>query len=198
MNRPPLQIAFLTAQADPRSCALSPLQRDFARSLAEQTGVPCLEENFPYTRPAVAWRRRPLWRESLSVLLQYASARRANFAGKHRPPVLAMLARADQTVLLAGSCGLHLLQQLRLPDDALTRISFIAYGAVARQRPAAPGIVVLGRRDWIARGRGPAPDYRIDADHLDYLTNAEFLSLAVNFIRRRVVAAERLRHVAAF
>ena len=196
MSRPALQIAFLSAQADRRSCALSPVQRRFLHRLAHACGATAVEWNFPYDATTPPWRPLPLWRESLNVARQFLAARRATFASRHREAVLRLLAGAEATVFLAGSCGLELLRRLDLPPAAFTSFRYVAFGAVARGRMPAPGLIVLGRRDWIARGRGPAPDAWVDCGHLDYLENAEFAARCAAFVRARH-QANRLEHAAA-
>jgi hypothetical protein len=175
-----LQIAFLTGRSNPRSCALSPEQAAFLAQLAapRRTLLPC---NFPYAAHT-PHATTPLWRASLNNLREYRAARRAAFAVEHRPAVLAMLARAPHTVLLVGSCGLHLLAGLRLDPAALRRISVFAYGAVAQARPACRTLLVQGRRDWLSRGWSPAADHRVAAGHLDYLRNAQVLTLCLEFV----------------
>jgi hypothetical protein len=180
------QIAFFTGQADARTCALSPVQQAFGQALARATNANLVEQNFPYWPSTPPWRPRPLWRASLGVGCQLLGARRASFARRHQATVRAVLARAEETLFLLGSCGLELLRRLELPPSAWARISFVAYGAVARSRPACPGLVVLGRRDWIARGRGPASDRQVDCDHLSYLQNADFAAICREFAHQRL------------
>lgn len=196
MNRPALQIAFFTAQADPRTCALSRVQGAFLDPWRGRPHVAMVERNFPYDSAFAPARGRPLWRESLSVVRQYWSARHGSFAANYQTSVSAMLAQADETVLLAGSCGLELLRRLDLSAADFARLSFVGYGAVTKQRPPCPGILVLGERDWIARGRGPAPDRRVPCGHLDYLVNAEFAALCSDFLERRLSARRHLHATA--
>jgi hypothetical protein len=158
--------------------------------------VAVVERNFPYAEFTAPWRQRPLWRASLSVARQYLAAQRAGFAAVHRPAVRALLAQAEETTFLAGSCGLALLGALQLPREDLARISFIAFGAVAHARPSCPGVVVLGERDGIARGRGPAADRRVRCGHLEYLADAEFAAISREFVRNRL-AARASQHAAA-
>lgn len=196
MNRPALQIAFFTAQADPRTCALSPVQAAFLDPWRDRPHVAIVERNFPYDSAVAPARCRPLWRESVSVARQYCGAKRQVFAAKRQTCMRALLAQADETVLLAGSCGLELLRRLGLSAADYAQISFVGYGVVAKQRPPCPGILVLGESDWIARGRGPAPDRLVNCGHLDYLANADFAALCNDFIERRL-SARPAHHAAA-
>lgn len=163
-----VQIAFLTGQSDPPSCALDADQHAFLDALPapEHQKVRC---NFPYDRVGAGMLEIALWRASLSNIKQYAASRSGAFARAHRPPVLAMLSKADRTLLLAGSCGIELLNNLHLPASVLRTVFVFGYGPVARRRPACAHEIVGSRRDWISRLWFPSPDAWVDAGHLGYL-----------------------------
>jgi len=95
-----------------------------------------------------------------------------------------MLTQADRTVLLAGSCGLELLANLRLPELVLSRLHVFAYGAVARRRPQVDIVAVHGRRDWIARPWRKHDDLFVDCHHMNYLASPEVLARCTDFIAR--------------
>lgn len=82
----PLQIAFLTGQSDPASCALSTEQGAFLRQL-QGTGRQLVDCNYPYRRNSAPHRRTPLWRASLSNARQYLAARHARLAEADRKRV---------------------------------------------------------------------------------------------------------------
>jgi hypothetical protein len=166
-----VQIAFLTGQSDPPSCALAADQHAFLDALpaAEHEKVRC---NFPYDRTGEAVLEIALWRASLNNIKQYAGSRSDAFGSAYRPPVLEMLSKADRTLLLAGSCGIELLNNLHLPAGALRSVFAFAYGPVARSRPACAHEIAGSRRDWISRLWFPKPDAWVDAGHLGYLTSA--------------------------
>jgi len=183
--RPPLQIAFLTGQSDPRGAALAPAQEAFLDALPAPAAWK-VRVNFPYPEATPPHRPTPLLRASWNNALQVLDSRRAAFAARHRPPVLALLARAERTLLLAGSCGLELLARLDLPAPELGRLHVFAYGAVCRRRPACDLRQVRGRRDWVARaltridlGRSGA---WVAGGHLDYLEDPEVLALCRAFL----------------
>lgn len=179
----PLQVAFITGQSDPERCALSPLQAAFLDALPVPDAGK-VRVNFPYTTTTLPHRRVALGPASWHNGRQYLGSRAPAFAERHRAGALALLSRADRTVLLAGSCGLELLANLGLPDSALRRVAVFAYGPVARRRPACEVVVVQGRRDWISRAWGPHADEVVEAGHLDYLRDAEVLAHARAFIVR--------------
>ena len=95
-----------------------------------------------------------------------------------------MIAPADHTVLLAGSCGLELLANLHLSDAELERLHIFAYGAVARTRPACETMAVCGSRDWIARAWRQPTDVIVDSSHLTYLETPHVLALCSAFVGR--------------
>ena len=142
--------------------------------------------NFPYPDTTTPHRPTPLLRASWNNARQVLASRREGFAARYRPPVLALLARAERTLLLAGSCGLELLAHLDLPEKTLARLHVFAYGAVARRRPACEIRQVRGRRDWVANALsriplGPSDDW-VAGGHLDYLNDPEVLSLCSAFL----------------
>jgi hypothetical protein len=182
----PLQIAFLTGQSDPRGSALSPAQAAFLDALPAPAAWK-VRVNFPYPAATPAHRPVPLVRASWNNTRQLLGSYRQAFAARHRPPVVALLARARWTVLLAGSCGLELLANLDLPAAELERLHVFAYGAVAWRRPACDLRQVRGRRDWIARAGSrvalTAADSWVESGHLDYLGNPRVPELCGAFLR---------------
>lgn len=179
-ERLPLQVAFLTGQSDPGRCALSPSQAAFlnALELPEGAAVPW---NFPY-QPGPEHRPTPLWLASLRNGSMYLASRRPAFREQHREPVLKLLAGAERTVFLAGSCGPELLANLNLPQADLERCRLFAYGPVGRKLPACPAVLVQGRSDWLSRWYFRRVDHRIDAGHMDYLESPDALRLCREFI----------------
>jgi hypothetical protein len=108
-----LQVAFLTGQAEPRNCALSPGQRDFLDRMAGP-GVAVVPRDFPYEGvdrfPAVS-----LIRMSLYVGWQYWSSRFTSMGTRHRSSVARLIEGAPKTLFLAGSSGIELFNNLHLP-----------------------------------------------------------------------------------
>lgn len=187
--RLPAQVMLLTGQSDPRSCALSPVQRAFLEALPVATEAQ-VDLNFPYDAGLRPYRPVPLWLASLRHLLLFLRirVRRRGWAARHRPTVAAQLARADRTLVVAGSIGLDLLGRLDLPAAVLDRVVVVAYGAVATHPPACRTIRVGSRGDHLARW-WPSDVY-VDAGHLDYLAAPQLAEIC-----RAVLAepAERTR-----
>lgn len=190
-----LQIAFLTGQSDPESCALSMQQRHFLQQL-QGPGRRLIDCNYPYRSASPTYRHMPLWRASVSNARQYLAARAARVADADRMRVVALLEQAPTTVLLAGSCGLQLLTALRLPQALRTRLAVFAYGPVCNA-PAAFGQlrVVQGSGDWISRALfAGAPDLTPACGHLHYLRDATVLAECQAFIAQVEQAVQGRGH----
>jgi hypothetical protein len=181
--KPTVQIAFMTGQSDPPSCALAADQHAFLDALLapEREKVRC---NFPYDRASREVLDVPLWRASLNNVRQYTASRSDRFARTYRPHVLAMLDQADRTLLLAGSCGIELLNNLHLPEPVLRAVYVFAYGPVARRRPACRHEIAGSRRDVISRRWFPAPDAWVDANHLGYLGSEQVRARCAELLER--------------
>ncbi|KER84237.1 hypothetical protein [Xanthomonas arboricola] len=190
-----LQIAFLTGQSDPESCALSMQQQHFLQQL-QGPGRRLIDSNYPYRLDSPPHRHMPLWRASVSNARQYLAARAARVANADRMRVVALLEQAPTTVLLAGSCGLQLLTALRLPQALRTRLAVFAYGPVCNA-PATFGQlrVVQGNGDWISRALfAGAPDLTPACGHLHYLRDAAVLAECQAFIAQVEQALQGREH----
>jgi hypothetical protein len=174
------RVLFLTGQSDPRSCALSPSQQAFLDALPVPEEAK-LRLNFPYDEALAPYRPVPLAlasaRHAVLAVRRYSRA----FRERHRPAVLARLASAERTVVLAGSIGLDLLARLELPPEVLARTDVFAYGGMGRG-PACRVFRVTGRRDHLACWWGA--DAVVGAGHLDYLESPDVLRLCVDFLER--------------
>jgi hypothetical protein len=177
-----VQVVFLTGQSDATRCGLSPVQRAFLDALPLPAAAR-LPLNFPYDAETLSWRNVSLITASISNARQYRASRHPDFAARHAPLVMRELARAPRTLILAGSAGLELLVNLRLPREALDRVHVFAYGPVARRLPDCPCVLVQGRRDWVSRWWFRTVDHRVDCTHLDYLQSPEVLALCVQTLR---------------
>lgn len=170
--KPPWQIAFLTGQSDAGGCALSDAQRRFLDRLEVPRAIPW---NFPYDLGSRPYMPVPLLRASLNNAWQYWASRSRAFRARHRPAVERMLDGAERSLLLAGSCGLELFNNLALPRTQLDRVVVFAYGPVARRRPDCEAVLVQGRRDLVSRCWFRRVDAYVDAGHMDYLAQDEVL-----------------------
>lgn len=186
----PLQIAFLTGQSDRGRCALSPVQQRFLDALPVPSSAK-VPWNFPYDAATLEYRDVSLPVAAWNNTRQFVAARSPAFAAAHRPSVLGLIARADRTVFLAGSCGVHLLEALALPPATLRRVHVFAYGPVSWRRPDCAIESVGGRRDWLSRACWGTPDHRVDAGHMNYLEQAAVADLCRAFIARVSASSER-------
>lgn len=189
MNAPARpRIAFLTGQSDPGRCALSPAQRRVLDRLADAApDLDCTPLNFPWNADTAPWRPVPLLRASLANGRQWLAARRGSlslFGADAIAMAQACLREAPRTLLLAGSCGLSLLDALVATfDDAdRARLRVVAYGAVAPRWPRGlAGTALRGDRDriahWFGPGDGPPPQ-SLACGHLDYLDHAAVVEAA--------------------
>lgn len=178
-----LLVCFLTGRSDRSNTALSPAQAGFLERLPIEAGER-LDVNFPYRPASGPWHPTPLPIASVRNAGDYLESRRAGFAREYRAAVREVLTRADRTLVLAGSCGLEMLGNLRLDADALAAVHVVAYGPVARRRPAMSLETVTGASDALARWSTGAPDHEIDAHHLDYLASPELHGIVVGAIAR--------------
>jgi len=182
------QVALLTGQSDPSQWVLSPAQDTFLASI----GVPpdCrVRLNFPYREGSTDYRPAHLLEASLHNGALYFRSRLRAFRQKHLTDVEALIAAADRTVFLAGSCGLELFNNLRLRQSLLERVSVFAFGPVARGRPACAHLLVGGRRDPLSRWFFPRPDHLIDCGHLSYLSDPTLRTLCRGFVAETARAA---------
>lgn len=176
-----LQIAFMTGRSQPGCTALSPDQRAFLDALgAEGRG---LTVNFPWSGEDQPWRATPLLTASVNNARDYLLSRQLAFTRQYRPAALNMLDAASQTLLLCGSCGLELFNNLQLPAACLSRVSLFACGPVARRRPSCRHLLVQGRKDWISRFWFTDVDEYIDCGHMNYFSHPALVDICRRFIR---------------
>ncbi|EKS7108780.1 hypothetical protein [Enterobacter ludwigii] len=178
-----LNIAFITGRSRPGNLALSPVQSLFLQSLLTEGAMP-VTENFPWIPQNQPWCDTGLLRASCSNARDYLTSRRAAFGERYRNIAIALLESADHTLLLSGSCGLELFNNLHLPSSVLSRVSIFAYGPVARQRPDCHHFLVQGQQDWISRLWFHQADERIPCGHMDYLSQTELVCLCQRFINQ--------------
>jgi len=183
-----LRIAFLTGQSNPACWALSPAQTAFLERL-ERGGREFHACNFPYQMESPSHEAVPLFVASVYNSAQYLLSRRRTFSERYQAAVQALLSRRPHTVLLAGSCGLELFNNLCLSSTWLNRVSVFAFGPVARRRPDCRHVLVQGRNDGISRMFFNSVHHRVDCGHMDYLQQEEVVTLCDSFLNQ-VAASE--------
>lgn len=180
MTRRDLQIAFITGRSRRDNGALSPQQLAFLQRVAGEHQVVAM--NFPWASSSARWQATGLVRACLNNAREYLGARRASFALCYRQQAVEMLAAAEHTLLLSGSCGLELFNQLSLPPALLARTSVFAFGPVARRRPDCHHLLVQGQQDWISRCWFRQVDERLACGHMNYLAQPQLVALCNRFI----------------
>lgn len=176
-----LQIAFITGRSQPGNTSLSPDQRAFMTALEQEgEGIPV---NFPWAVQHNAWQTTPLLRASMNNARDYLASRRPAFVRTYQAEALTLLASADHTLLLCGSCGLELFNNLQLPASVMSRVSLFAFGPVARRRPECRHLLVQGRQDWISRLWFRDVDEYIACGHMNYLSQPALIDECIRFIR---------------
>ncbi len=180
MTRPDLQIAFITGRSRRGNWSLSPSQQAFLQRVAGHHQAVAM--NFPWAVQPVSWQAAGLVRASLNNARDYLGARRASFVLRYRQQAVEMLTAAEHTLLLSGSCGLELFNQLSLPPALLARTSVFAFGPVARRRPDCHHLLVQGKQDWISRCWFRQVDERLACGHMNYLAQPQLAALCDRFI----------------
>ena len=177
-------VGFITGHSV-RSCTgLSHEQRDFQ----QRSAVPpenWLQHNFPWQETFPFPEPFRLLSASWNNLRHYVESRTPAFREQHRSEVAARFVRYDAVILLAGSCGLELLNNLELAVETRQRLHVFAYGPVSRCMPeVASSFLVQGRRDVISRVFHRDVDARFPCPHMGYLAADETLRLFDAFYRR--------------
>jgi hypothetical protein len=175
------QAMLMTGRSDPRRCALSPAQQAFLDQTVpreRQIGV-----NFPYEPNSAPYRPTPLLLASARNGWGYLQSRCPAFAGRYGDRIANIIRHRPLTLILTGSCGLELFNNLRLPDDLAARVYLFAYGPVARRRPSCRHVLVGSPRDRLSRWFFPQPDHWVACSHLDYLANPDVIALWRQFLK---------------
>lgn len=183
MTHPRVQIAFLTGRSDPDNWHLSPAQLRFLEGVCATGRTPVLL-NFPWRPCPGEWQPVPLWRASVHNGREWILAQRARFASQYQADFHKLLAGAKHTVILAGSCGLTLFNQLSA-GASIHNVSLFGYGPVAWRRPRCPHLLVQGHDDWISRFSFGRADTVIEANHLNYLEHHSVMELCERFVAAR-------------
>ena len=165
---------FLTGQSDKRSCSLTPEQEQTAQALGK-LGLDVYPLNFPYQEQMAPYQKVPLIRASIANLRMYLQSRRDEFTSRYRPQLCKRISQHPFTLVLAGSCGLEIINNMRLPDEIKKKLHIFAYGPVARKQPDISCTLVQGRRDWLSKYFFSQVDIVVNCGHMDYLQCPEVL-----------------------
>lgn len=183
-----LAAAFITGHSVRGCTGLSREQRDF-QTRSRVPAACWLPWNFPWVETFPFPETFHLLRASVNNVRHYLASRKPAFAEKHRADMERVLSRHDKLLLVAGSCGLELLNNLHLPAELRSRIHVFACGPVSRQRPeVASFFIVQGQHDWLSRWYHPQADARIRCPHMGYLAAPETLRLFDAFYEQIITA----------
>lgn len=172
--------AFLTGHSSRGCSGLSAVQREFQR----RSAIPdshWLSNNFPYDE-TFPFEPPNLAIASWNNVHHYFESRTEAFRKRHGAQVAEIFSRHERVIVLAGSCGLELLDNLELPEQVRQRLHVFAIGPVSRRLPeTASHLLVQGKRDWISRLFHSKAAAMVDCSHMDYLEHAETLRLFDDF-----------------
>lgn len=181
MSIPSHTVAFITGHSVRGCTGLSLEQRRF-QQISDIPLNRWQDCNYPYRQTFSFPEPFNVITGSCNNVGQFLLSRRAAFRQRHADAVAAVFARYDAVILIAGSCGTEILNNLELPADIRSRLHVFAYGPVSRRLPDTASLFVLqGRKDWLSRLFHPHADQRIDCSHMDYLRSPETLSLFNRF-----------------
>ncbi|WP_395740682.1 hypothetical protein [Prosthecobacter sp.] len=188
MNSRSFIAGFITGHSVPGCTGLSQEQQDFQKRSGIGAGQ-WLGHNFPWSETFPFPERFLLLKASYHNVTHYLRSRRPAFALEHRDAVSSILNRYETILLLAGSCGLELFNNLQLPEALRRRIHIFAYGPVSRRLPeVASHLFVQGAHDWLSRFYHPQVQHRYPCAHMGYLQAPETLRL-FNDYHQKVVSA---------
>ncbi|MCW5202065.1 MAG: hypothetical protein QTN59_17240 [Candidatus Electrothrix communis] len=165
---------FLTGQSDKHSCSLTPDQQKTAHEL-RKLGVEVQPLNFPYQERMAPYRKINILLASMANLQMFFQSRRPEFTSKYRSRFCEKISEYALTLVLAGSCGLEIINNLRLPDDVKKKLHIFSYGPVARKMPDISCTLVQGRHDGLSKYFFSKVDFSVNCGHMGYLQSPEVM-----------------------
>ena len=147
----PVKIAFLTGLSNPWSCELSAVQQTFMAALRFPEGWKVCR-NFPWIAAGNPATATPLWRASFHNGWQFLAASTPLYRRVAQPHWDALLRSADHVFIIAGSCGLQIINCLLAGSPPKkTRIDVLGFGPVAWRRPRVRYRLVQNEGDAVSR-----------------------------------------------
>jgi hypothetical protein len=183
----PVKIALLTGLSNPWSCALSDVQRDFMASLHFPEAWK-VYRNFPWIAAENPATVTPLWRASVHNGWQFVAASTPLYRWIAKAHWNALLRSADHVVIIAGSCGLQIVNcMLADRSSHATRIGVLAFAPVAWRRPPARCRLVQNERDFVSRCFFRRPEVRLgQSGHMNYLEDCHLIEIAERWISNSI------------
>lgn len=176
-----MKAIFISGQSNRHCCQLSPIQKNLSDFLSKE-GVTVSPLNFPYDTQMSSYHETNLLNASWSNGLQYFFSRKPRFEKQYRAKVIKQFEEEGYCIVLAGSCGLELFNNLHLPDNILKNLHVIAYGPVARAQPKSQFTMIQGRDDWLSKFFFKEVNYLVDCGHMNYLESDDVISALLEII----------------
>lgn len=178
-----MKIAFITGLSDWGNTSLSPEQTEFLHGLKSQEQDK-IYYNFPYNISRKVYKNTNIILASLSNGIQYFLAR-TKWLDKKTELLKQIIKQQDKILLLSGSCGLELLNNMKFSKEEKQKIHIIAYGGVATKIPDFPYVtLVQGDKDYIARIWITVYDVKIQCHHMNYLQSTQLLNFVNDYIEK--------------
>lgn len=180
--------AFITGHSVRGCTGLSSTQVAFQQRsmIPEERWLKC---NFPYIPTTPFPDSVPLLTASLNNAAHYMFSRGQRFRKQNQQAVVSAFADVDCIILLAGSCGLELLNNLALPAELRRKMHVFACGPVSRAMPEVASFYsAQGIHDWISRAFHRQANLRFPCSHMNYLNSPITLSAFNSFVERSIQA----------
>lgn len=180
-NTASFQVAFITGMSNPNSWHLSPDQKNFIEQLnLNREEINLL--NFPYNAGSKPFKKINIIRASYENAKIFCFSYLKGYQKKYVPSIRALLDRTEYTLFLSGSCGLHLLSKLELPEGYWGKIRVFSYGPVSMCKPPCNVLSVQGEKDRISRFFLKKVDYIVPGGHMSYMEEKQVVDICQAYI----------------
>ena len=182
----PAKIVLLTGLSNPRSCALSDIQRTFLRSLEVPESWK-VYRNFPWVDGEDRSPLPPLWKASLHNGWQFLLASTPLFRRMAAPHWDAMLRTTGHLLVITGSCGLQIVNCLHQGRASRApQVDVLGFGPVAWRSPRVCCRLVQGEGDTLSRLLFRKVDHRLaGVGHMRYLEDQRMKEITEEWISDR-------------
>ncbi|MCA9093346.1 MAG: hypothetical protein KDA68_07660 [Planctomycetaceae bacterium] len=183
------KVVLLSGLSDPRSCALSPIQTAFLKSVrANETEKILL--NFPYLSQFGESRVTPsLLSASISNTFQFFRASGKAYREAATPHWNGLVDACEELTVITLSCGLEILNSCLISGRRPALIHVVSLGPVARNRPSVPHTIIRGERDFFSRPFFRRVDHLLPGiGHLNYLESAAVAEIVNDVVNRGTTA----------
>lgn len=177
------RVVLMSGLSDPTTCQLSESQEAFLRQL-ETDPDEIVWANFPYLLTHTADRRQTsLWKASLRNGHQFLIARKNPYKAAAQLHWQTLLESCHEVVVITLSCGLEIFNVVESSCSRPGKLTVIALGPVARNRPRGRHILVRGRRDLVSLPFFPQADVMLPkVGHMNYLECSRTRELVQSYL----------------